>query len=52
MGYKILKKVSDIEKDMWQDGFQDCPDPSSCLGESQDSCHCSCPGYNHTLKDP
>mmetsp|Transcript_32701 Transcript_32701/g.86398 ORF Transcript_32701/g.86398 Transcript_32701/m.86398 type:complete len:747 (+) Transcript_32701:94-2334(+) len=40
--YKIVEKVSDIGKDMWQSGYLECPDPASCVGKSQDDCTCSC----------
>ena len=39
---KIMHKVSDIEKMLWEDQWQTCPDPGSCAGLAQDSCSCYC----------
>lgn len=46
---KIIEKLSDLEKDMWQDKYQKCPDRSSCVDEAQTSCSCWCPHFNDTL---
>jgi len=48
---KIMLKLSDIEKKLWQEGHQTCPDPGSCAGLGQDSCTCYCSDYNSSWYD-